>query len=54
MKILPRKLLSIDGDSIQIGGKQKKPTLINLWFVQCPGCVAETPALNKIKEKYAG
>jgi len=54
MKILPRKLLSIDGDSIQIGGKQNKPTLINLWFVQCSGCVAEIPALNKIKEKYEG
>jgi len=53
MKITPRTFLTNDGDSIRIGGKQAKPTVINLWFVQCPGCVAEMPALNKIKEKYA-
>lgn len=53
MKIAPQQLLTIDGDSIQIGGRQSKPTLINLWFVECPGCVAEIPALNKLQEKYA-
>jgi len=53
MKISPQTFLTTDGDSIQIGGKQAKPTLINLWFVACGGCVAEIPALNKLKEKYA-
>jgi thiol-disulfide isomerase/thioredoxin len=53
MKITPQTFLTTDGDSIQIGGKQTKPTLINLWFVECGGCVAEIPALNKLREKYA-
>ncbi|MCW3789659.1 TlpA family protein disulfide reductase [Plebeiibacterium sediminum] len=50
--ITPRKYLTIKGDSIQIGGKQQKPTLLNLWFVGCRGCVEEMPALNRIQEKY--
>ena len=44
---------TISGETVQIGGKQDKPTLINLWFVHCPGCVAEMPALNRLQEKYA-
>jgi thiol-disulfide isomerase/thioredoxin len=47
-----RTFLSLKGDSIQIGGHQNKPTLINLWFTSCSGCIAEIPALNKLKEKY--
>ncbi len=53
MKIKPQKFNTIDGDSIQIGGEQLKPMLINLWFINCGGCVAEIPALNKLKEKYS-
>lgn len=53
ISISPRKFQTISGDSIQIGGKQSKPTLINLWFIHCPGCIAEIPALNKLHEKYA-
>jgi thiol-disulfide isomerase/thioredoxin len=52
MKISPQKFITIDGDSIQIGGEQQKPILINLWFIGCRGCVAETPALNNIYDKY--
>jgi thiol-disulfide isomerase/thioredoxin len=44
---------TIDGDSIQIGGNQTKPTVINLWFIHCGGCIAEIPALNRLQEKYA-
>ena len=51
---LPTRLFqTIYGDSIQIGGIQSKPTLINLWFVHCPGCIQEMPALNRLQEKYA-
>ena len=51
---IPKTLFkTISGDRIQIGGKQAKPTLINLWFVACGGCIAEMPALNKLQEKYA-
>ena len=53
MKIPEQNFKSIDGVKIKIGGKQNKPTLINLWFIQCPGCIAEMPALNRLKEKYS-
>ncbi len=53
MKVTPKKLLTMNGDSIQIGGEQSKPMLVNLWFVACGGCVAEIPALNKLQEKYS-
>ncbi len=50
---IPRKIFkTLDGDSIQIGGMKAKPTLINLWFVGCTGCVQEMPELNEIKAKY--
>lgn len=53
MKISPKFLRTINGDSIQIGGQQSKPMLINLWFVNCGGCIEEIPALNKLKEEYS-
>ncbi len=43
---------TITGEKIQLGGEQSKPTVINLWFVGCTGCVLEMPALNKLQEKY--
>lgn len=53
MKIPKQNFKSIDGKEITLGGKQDKPTLINLWFIQCPGCIAEMPALNRLMEKYS-
>jgi|TARA_B110000240_G_scaffold192574_1_gene236960 thiol-disulfide isomerase/thioredoxin len=53
MKIPQQYFTSINGEKIIIGGKKDKPTLINLWFINCPGCIAEMPALNKLKEKYS-
>jgi len=53
MTVPLRTFLTIDGDSVQIGGKQSKPTLINLWFVGCKGCEEETPSLNFLQQKYA-
>ena len=53
MNIPPEKFQTVNGETIQIGGKQSKPILINLWFVECPGCVAEMPALNRLQEKYS-
>ena len=51
---IPAKILqTTDGDSIQIGGKQEKPILINLWFIGCRGCIQEIPDLNRIQEKYS-
>ena len=51
--IPPKTFACIDGGNIQIGGKQSKPTFINLWFVACPGCVQEMPDLNELQKKYA-
>jgi thiol-disulfide isomerase/thioredoxin len=53
MKIPQQNFTSINGDKITIGGIKDKPTLINLWFINCPGCIAEMPALNRFKEKYS-
>ena len=53
MDISPQIFQTIDGDTIQIGGKQDKPILVNLWFIECRGCIAEMPALNRLQEKYA-
>ena len=53
MEVSSQEFTSIDGKKILIGGIQEKPTLINLWFIHCPGCIAELPALNKLKEKYS-
>lgn len=53
MKIPLYKFKTIDGESIQIGGKREKPILINLWFIECSGCIGEIPALNLLHKKYA-
>ncbi len=54
MKVEPQTFSTIDGATITVGGIQDKPTLLNFWFVECPGCIAEIPALNYLQEKYAG
>ena len=53
MYISPQILKTIDGNNIQIGGKQDKPIFVNLWFPNCPPCIEEIPALNRLQEKYA-
>jgi thiol-disulfide isomerase/thioredoxin len=53
MKVEPQTFTTIKGDEITIGGVQDKPTMINLWFVGCSGCIAEIPTLNELYNKYA-
>lgn len=53
LEITEKKHKTLDGEEIVIGGKQDKPTLINLWFIGCRGCIEEMPALNLLKSKYA-
>ncbi len=53
MEIASKTFESVDGSNIQIGGVQEKPMMINLWFIECPGCIAEIPALNRLQERYA-
>jgi thiol-disulfide isomerase/thioredoxin len=52
MNISPREFRTIKGKLIQIGGEQSKPTMINLWFTRCRGCVQEIPALNELQKRY--
>lgn len=52
-KLEPQKFTTLKGDEITIGGTQDKPIMINLWFVDCPGCIAELPVLNELQKKYA-
>lgn len=53
MNIPPQTFNTINGEKFILGGKQEKPTLINLWFINCRGCMKEIPALNRLKEKYS-
>lgn len=53
MKVESQTFTTIKGDEITIGGEQDKPMMINLWFIECPGCIAEIPALNELHKKYA-
>lgn len=52
MSVPERVFTTIDGEQIKIGGIQDKPTVINLWFIRCGGCVAEIPAVNRLYKKY--
>ena len=29
-----------------------KPTLINIWFIECAPCIEEIPLLNRLQERY--
>ncbi|MGB3585912.1 MAG: TlpA disulfide reductase family protein, partial [Tunicatimonas sp.] len=53
LEIQKKKHENIEGEEVVIGGKQDKPTLINLWFIGCRGCIEEMPALNLLKTNYA-
>jgi thiol-disulfide isomerase/thioredoxin len=53
MDVPQQSFKSIYGKPIQVGGRQNKPTVINLWFIECKGCVSEIPALNRLQEKYS-
>ena len=52
MAVARTEFITLTGEKVAIGGKQAKPTVINLWFVGCKGCVQEMPVLNKLQEKY--
>ena len=52
-KKLPfENLIEINGDEFNLESLNGKPTLVNLWFVNCPPCIEEMPYLNKLKENY--
>jgi cytochrome c biogenesis protein CcmG, thiol:disulfide interchange protein DsbE len=49
-KVFPlNKLKKIDNTAFSIEDLKGKPSLINFWFIECPPCLAEIPALNNVK-----
>ena len=42
-----------EGKIIKLSELKGKPIIINLWFVECPPCIAEMPTLNSIKKRYS-
>lgn len=52
-KKLPfENLIDINGNEFNLESLYGKPTLVNLWFVNCPPCIEEMPQLNTLKNYY--
>jgi thiol-disulfide isomerase/thioredoxin len=45
-------LKTTDGETVTIGGKKGKPTLIQFWASWCEACRVEAPTLQKLHERY--
>jgi thiol-disulfide isomerase/thioredoxin len=45
-------LVTLKGERITNSSLNKKVVVYNLWFTSCSPCVAEMPALNKLKDSY--
>ncbi|MFN8312164.1 MAG: TlpA disulfide reductase family protein [Cyclobacteriaceae bacterium] len=43
---------TIQGETFRLSELKGKVVVINFWFITCAPCVAEMPALNKLKEDY--
>ncbi len=51
-KIASFKEKDMDGNKISLKDLSGKIVVLNFWFIGCPPCRDEIPALNKIVEKY--
>lgn len=52
-KKLPfESLIDLKENKFNLNSLNGKPTMVNLWFVNCPPCIAEIPELNRIKKNY--
>ncbi|MDP5076890.1 MAG: TlpA family protein disulfide reductase [Nonlabens sp.] len=47
-----KNLIDVDKQPFDVESLKGKPTMINAWFVECPPCVEELPALNELMERY--
>jgi thiol-disulfide isomerase/thioredoxin len=45
-------LIDLAGNKINLNSLNGKPTMVNLWFVNCKPCIEEIPELNRIKKNY--
>lgn len=48
------KTLDIRGNKINLKEEKGKIIVLNFWFINCPPCKAEIPALNEIADMYKG
>lgn len=51
-KALPFELESLEGVTAGPASYENQPMVINFWGTFCPPCVEETPALQRMYEKY--
>ena len=47
------KLLTLNGDSLEVNQWKGKVTVINFWFSNCAPCLAEMPVLSEIQSKFS-
>ncbi len=40
-------LKKLDGKQVSLSDYRGKPVMINFWFATCPGCLAETPGIER-------
>ena len=40
-------LKTLDGKQVSLSDYRGKPVMINFWFATCPGCLAETPGIER-------
>lgn len=46
------KVSLLDGDSFRLSEHRGKPTVVNFWFVNCPGCRLEMSAFQKTWKEF--
>ncbi len=52
-KALPASALrTLTGDTLTTADLRGKPTLVNLWFIECQPCIDELPVLNKLRNRF--
>jgi len=45
---------AMDGSKVDTRGLRGKVVVLNLWFINCPNCLAEIKMLNLLVEEYKG
>ena len=50
--LLSFNVTSIDGKTFNSASLKDKVIVLNLWFINCPNCVAEIKLLNNLVEEY--
>src|SRR5712692_1473239 len=40
-------LTTLDGKKVSLSGYRGRPVMLNFWYAECPGCIAETPGMQR-------